>query len=70
MHIYSSNCVKDSFFFAHEVKQLDIDPLNSFLCSFDISSLFTNVSLVETIQIYNGKLILQLDFPKDNFIEL
>jgi len=72
LDIYSSNCVKDSFF-AHEIQQLDTEPSNSFLCSFDISSLFTNVTLAETIQVYadtlyNGKLI-PIDFPENIFIE-
>jgi len=63
LDIYSSNWVKDSFSFAHEIQQLNTDLSNSFLCSFDISNLFTNVPLAETIQIcadtlYNGKLIL------------
>jgi len=48
--------------------------MKSFLCSFDISILFTNVPLAETIQIcadtlYNGKLIPP-DFPKIIPIEL
>jgi len=71
LDIYSSNCIKDFFSFDYEIQQLDIDPLNSFLCSFDISSLFTNVPLAETIEIcadtlYNGKLIPP-DFPKNIF---
>jgi len=62
LNIYSSNCVKDSFSIAHEIQQLDTDSSNSSLCSFDISSLFTNAPLAEMIQIcsdtlYNGKLI-------------
>jgi len=72
--IYSSNCVKDSFSFAHELQELDTDPSKSFLCSFDISSLFTDLPLAETIQIcadtrYNGKLIPP-NFPKNIFIKL
>jgi len=51
LDIYSSNCVKDFFSFAHEIQQLGTDSLNSFLSSFDISSLFTNVPLAETIEI-------------------
>jgi len=56
------DCIKDPFSFAHEIQQLDTDPSNSFLCSIDISRLFTNVSLAEMIQIcadtlYNNKLI-------------
>jgi len=48
--------------------------LNSFLCSFDISILYTNVSLAETIQIctdtLNNRKLIPLDFPKNIFIEL
>jgi len=74
LDIYSSNCVKNFFSFAHEFQQLDTNPSNFFLCSFDISSLFANVPLAETIQVcadtlFNGKLI-PLDFPKNIFIEL
>ena len=55
------------------MQQLEINPDNSFLCSYDISSLFTNVPLAETIQIcadtlYNGQLP-HLNF-QESFIEL
>ena len=51
LKLYSSNCVKDSFTFANFIQNYNIDPTFSFLCSFDISSLFTNVPLDETIGI-------------------
>ena len=51
LEIYSNNCIKDSFLFAEEIRRLKLKPDESFLCSFDISSLFTNVPLAETIQI-------------------
>ena len=51
LEIYSNNCIKDYFLFAEEIRQLKLKPDESFLCSFDISSLFTNVPLDETIQI-------------------
>ena len=47
---FSSHCISDSFTFAKTMLNLDIDP-NVFMCSFDVSSLFTNVSLDETIKI-------------------
>ena len=47
---FSSHCISDSFTFATTLQNLDIDP-NVFMCSFDVSSLFTNVPLDETIKI-------------------
>ena len=47
---FSSHCISDSFTFAKTMQNLDIDP-NVFMCSFDVSSLFTNVPLEETIKI-------------------
>ena len=49
--LYSSNCMRDSFTFADIIKTSNLDPSSVFLCSFDISSLFANVPLAETIQI-------------------
>ena len=49
--LYSSNCIRDSFTFADIIKTSNLDPFSVFLCSFNISSLFTNVPLAETIQI-------------------
>ena len=55
------------------MQNLDIDP-NVFMCSFDVSSLFTNVSLDETINICLEALYdnsdLQPLIPKDVFVEL
>ena len=74
LDLYSSNCTKDSFSFAQKVQQLEFNPDYSFLCSHDISSLFTNVPLDETLQIcadtlYNGHLPPP-QFLKVIFIEL
>ena len=41
---------RNSFTFAKTMQNLDIDP-NVFMCSFDVTSLFTNVPLDETIKI-------------------
>ena len=41
----------DSFTFADIIKTSNLDPSSVFLCSFDISSLFTNVPPTETIQV-------------------
>ena len=51
LQLYSSNRIKDSFTFAKEMQNLQMHPKETFLCSFDIRSLFTNVPLAETIQI-------------------
>ena len=48
--LYSSNCIQDPFTFAQTIRQSDLPP-SAFLCSFDISSLFINVLLAETINI-------------------
>ena len=74
LDLYSSNCTKDSFSFAQKVQQLEFNPDHSFLCSYDIFSLFTNVPLAEIIQIcadtlYNGQL-QPPQFSRKIFIEL
>ena len=55
------------------MQNLDIE-LNVFMCSFDVSSLFTNVPLDETIKICSEALYNQSNFrpvlPKDVFVEL
>ena len=70
---FSLHCISDSFTFAKTIQNLDIDP-NVFMCFFDVSSLFTNVPLDETIKIRSNALYddfdLQLLMPKDVFVEL
>ena len=71
---YSSHCIKDSFTFANFIQNCNLEPTKAFLCSFDISSLFTNVPLDETIGIcadafYRGHLDCP-PFPEDTFKEL
>ena len=51
LKIYTSHCVKDSFTFANFIQNYDLETAKTFLCSFDISSLFTNVPLDKTIEI-------------------
>ena len=70
----SSNCVSDSFTFVKEVRKFTFSPSSVFLCSFDISSLFTNVPLAEIIEIcadafYNDDSIAP-SFPRNIFVEL
>ena len=70
---FSSHCISDSFTFAKTIQNLDVDP-NVFMCSFDVFSLFTNISLDETIKICLDALYddsdLQPLIPKDVFVEL
>ena len=71
---YSARCIKDSFTFAKTIQELTTDSDQTFLCSFDISSLFTNIPLGETIQIcadslYESNLTPPI-MDKDVFIEL
>ena len=71
---YSAHCIKDSFTFAKTIQDLTTDSDQTFLCSFDISSLFTNIPLEETIQIcadslYESNLTPPI-MDKDVFIEL
>ena len=69
-----SNCIRDSFTFADIIKTSNLDPFSVFLCSFNISSLFTNVPLVETIQICADALYSSehppAPFPRQIFVEL
>ena len=72
--LYSSNWIRDSFTFADIIKTSNLDPFSVFLCSFDISSLFTNVPAAETIQIcaealFSSKLF-PAPFPWQIFVEL
>ena len=70
---FLSHCISDSFTFAKTMQNFDIDP-NAFMCSFDVSSLFTNVPLDETLKICSEALYDQSDsqplIPKDVFVEL
>ena len=70
---FSSLCISHLFTFAKTMQNLYIDP-NVFMCSFDVSSLFTNVPLDETIKICSEALYddsdLQPLIPKDVFVKL
>ena len=73
---YSTFCVRDSFTFANEVQLLPFDTTSCFMGSFDISSLFTNVPLDETIEICANFLFEEstadtsLSFNKQQFVDL
>ena len=72
--LYSSNCIRGSFTFADIIKTSNLDLSSIFLCSFNISSLFTNVPLAETIQICADALYSSehppAPFPRQIFVEL
>ena len=71
---FSTNCIKGSFTFTQTMQDLRLKEKDVYLCTFDISSLFTNVPLKETI----GKCAEALykessstpPFPQTVFIEL
>ena len=70
LKLYSSHCAKDSSTFANFIQNCNLEPAKSCLCSFEISSLFTNVPLDETIEIcadalYRG----HLDCPATRGVE-
>ena len=70
---YSACCIKDSFTFAKTIQDLTTDSDQTFLCSFDMSSLFTNIPLRETIQtcadsLYESNLTPAI-MDKDVFME-
>ena len=48
--------ITDTFSFLNDLRTLNLNTDNVFMASFDISSLFTNVSLDETIEIIIQKL--------------
>lgn len=57
--------VKDSFAFVEEI--LNRDDTNYFMASFDITSLFTNIPVVETSNLILDKLFPQSDSVFENF---
>ena len=63
LEYYSAYTLKDSFTFVDKIK--DMDSNNSFVASFDVKSLFTNVPLEEVIEICINKLY-EIDKPKMN----
>ena len=70
LHHYSQFAVKDSFEVVERIRK--IQPENTFLSSFDVKKLFTNVPLNEVIQICVDRLY-ELEKPsikKNSFIKL
>ena len=74
LRLYSSSCIKDLFTFTNEMQDLQMHPKETFLCSFDIRSLFTKVPLAEKIQICADALygveLKPPDCPKKNLREI
>ena len=68
------NCIRDSFTFADINKTSNLDPSSVFRWFFDISSLFTNVPLAESIQICADALYSleppPAPFPRQIFVKL
>ena len=66
--------MSDSFTFVKEVRKFTFSPSSVFLCSFDISSLFTNVPLAKTIEVCTDTLYnddsMAPSFPCNIFVEL
>ena len=66
--------MRDSNTFADIIKTSNVDPSSIFLCSFNISSLFTNVPLAETIRICTDALYCSehflAPFPRKIVVEL
>ena len=71
---FLQNLFSDSFTFVKEVRKFTFSPSSVFLCSFDFSSLFTNVPLAETIEICTDALYdddsMAPSFPCKNFVKL
>ena len=57
---FSSHCISDSFTFAKTMQNFDIGS-NVFMCSFNVSSLFSNIPLDDTIKICSEALYDQSD---------
>ena len=70
---YTVHYISDSFTYADYIQKLD-EQIDSFMCSFDVSSFFTNVPLDETITICAETLYNNPDsqprIPKEVFVEL
>ena len=71
---FSTNCIKYSFTLAQTMQDLNLKEKEVYLCSFDISSLFTNVPLKETIgasaEALYKHLSSALSIPQAVFVEL
>ena len=62
----NNHTISDVFQFAEEIRELDFNE-DDILVSYDVSALFTNVSLEETIQILANKAFNQNCDPPQEF---
>ena len=62
--VYSIYCIKDSFSFANDIRQLKISQENISMCSFDIKSLFTSLPIKECINLVVNELFNYRLAPK------
>ena len=53
LECFSVNCIKDFLMFAEMIQQIEFDSDNVNLCSFDVTSLFTNVLLTGSIKMWS-----------------
>ena len=70
---YSQYCVQDSFSFAGMIRDLPSEFADSFMCSFDISSIFTNVLLDDIVNICADSIFgtgNMSTFSRETFVEL
>ena len=72
---YSTSCIEDSFKFAKMIQETKSNDQASFMCSYDIKSLFTNIPLKEVIEIcvkslYDDDKIQPPPFSRDVFKKL
>ena len=74
LDLNSSHCINDFSTFEQTIQQLHLLPEAIFLCFFDISNLFTNISPSETIDICADSLyyyeLVMPTIPKALFTEL
>ena len=73
LQLFSTNCILDSFTFVENLRNFQFPTSSQFLCSFDISNLFTSIPLQETIEICANTLyddnLVPPPFPREIFIE-
>ena len=70
LKLFTKHCIYDSFTFAKVNWNISNNPNNSFLYSFDVFSLYTNVLLVETIIICWCSIPLDPPFLETFFLKL
>ena len=68
LSLYSTYCVSDTFEFVSELKDMSV-PSSGYMCSFDVS-LFTNVPLLETIDICSKALYQNSDISSPLLSEM